>query len=97
VGVSNGASFSAPFPVTITYDSSAIPQGVSAKNLKLFHYWTSDLGRITNQEVVSTGCLFPGKSTIPSNAPCIKVDKLPGSDLAVTLWTFHNGGARSGY
>jgi hypothetical protein len=69
-------------------DSSEIPQGANANNVSVYHVYPG------GTETITTRCSFDRKSTTPSNAPCISVKNLPGGDLGVDVWTYHNGTLR---
>ena len=72
-------------------DSSEIPSGVNANNVSILHDYPG------GSETLSTRCTFARKATVPSNAPCISVKNLPGGDLGIDVWTFHNGGLRGNF
>lgn len=69
-------------------DSSEIPQGTNANAVSVFHVYPG------GSETIETSCTFAKKGTTPNNAPCITVKNLPGGDMGVDVWTFHNGGLR---
>ncbi len=75
-------------------DSSEIPLGSNANNVSVIHTYIDEATGVLTTETIVTRCAFPKKGTIPNNAPCITVKNLPGGDLGVDVWTFHNGGLR---
>lgn len=77
----------------LTFDGALVPGGVNSGNVKIYHYWTDSTG--SHSELISTACT--PNAGIPTNAPCLTPTKLPGNDLQVTIWSFHNGYIRGGY
>jgi len=76
----------------LQFDSSELPPGVNANNLTILHVFPGGF------EEISTDCTYDKKSTTPNNdAPCIDVKSLPGGDLGVDVWTFHNGALRGNF
>ena len=89
ISVDGGRTFGSPFRVVVSFDSSEIPSGVNQGNIKIYHQWSDASG--TGEQLLAERCTFAKGSSTPTNAPCISVKKLPGNDLEVTVWTFHNG------
>jgi hypothetical protein len=81
-----------PLHFYLQLDSYEIPQGANANTVSVLHVWGP---APTDQETISTRCTFAKKATIPNNAACITVKNLPGGDLGIDVWTFHNGGLRA--
>jgi hypothetical protein len=77
----------------LTFDGSLVPGGVNSGNVKIYHSWTDGTG--DHSELISTACTL--KAGVPTNAPCLTPNKLPGNDLQVTIWSFHNGYIRGGF
>jgi len=77
----------------LTFDGSLVPGGVNSGNVRIYHYWSDATGN--HSELISTACKL--KAGAPTNAPCLTASKLPGNDLQVTIWSFHNGYIRGGY
>jgi hypothetical protein len=75
-------------------DSSEIPQGSNANNVSVIHTYIDETTGELTTETIDTSCTFARRSTTPNNAACISVKNLPGGDLGVDVWTFHNGGLR---
>jgi hypothetical protein len=96
VNVNDGIDVSGTEGTTLLHfylqlDSSEVPPGANANTVSVFHVWGP---APTDQETISTRCTFAKKATLPNNAACISVKNLPGGDLGVDVWTFHNGGLR---
>jgi len=70
----------------IQLDSSEIPQGINANDVIFLHVYPG------GSETIDTACVFAKKATIPNSAPCLTSKSLPGGDIGVDIWTFHNGG-----
>jgi hypothetical protein len=85
---SNGITATTLLHFYIQLDSSEIPAGANANSVSVLHVYPG------GSEELSTRCTFARKATIPNNAPCITVKTLPGGDLGIDVWTFHNGGLR---
>jgi len=80
----------------LQFDSSELEQGVNANNLTILHVWLGGF------EEISTDCTYAKKSTTPNNVPppdgsCLDVKNLPGGDLGVDVWTYHNGALRGNF
>lgn len=87
--VNNGATFGAPFKVTLLIWGGAVPTGVAAGDIVLLH--TLDNGTtvaIANNCTPSTGT--------PTNAECRTVTKV-GKNYQIVAWLFQNGNLRGGY
>lgn len=89
ISVDGGRTFASPFKVIVSFDSSEIPSGVNQGNIKIYHQWSDGFG--TGEQLLADRCVTAKGASTPSNAPCVTVRKLPGNDLEVTVWTFHNG------
>lgn len=89
ISVDGGRTFTSPFRVIVSFDSSEIPSGVNQGNIKVYHQWSDASG--TGEQLIAARCVVAKGASTPSNAPCVTVKKLPGNDLEVTVWTFHNG------
>lgn len=81
--VAGGATFSGGFRVILTLDSSEIPSGVNANNVKVYHEWDG------GSELISARCTFT--AGLPDSMACLNAVKLSGNDLQITIWTTHNG------
>jgi hypothetical protein len=75
-------------------DSSEIPQGSNANNVSVIHTYIDETTGELTTETIDTSCTFARRSTTPNNAECITVKNLPGGDLGVDVWTYHNGTLR---
>ncbi|MCI0581543.1 MAG: hypothetical protein L0227_01405 [Chloroflexi bacterium] len=96
VNVNNDVDDSGITPTTLLhfylqFDSSELEQGVNAGNISIEHVYPG------GSETIDTSCTFAKKSVIPNNAPCIVAKNLPGGDLGVDVWTFHNGALRGNF
>jgi hypothetical protein len=69
-------------------DSSEIPAGTNVNNVSVYHVYPG------GSETIDDSCTFARRTTTPNNAPCIVVKNLPGGDIGVDVYTFHNGGLR---
>jgi hypothetical protein len=74
----------------IQLDSSEIPQGVNANDIIFEHVYPG------GSETINTACVFAKKATTPNSAPCLTSKALPGGDIGVDIWSFHNGGFKPG-
>ncbi|MBI2777011.1 MAG: hypothetical protein HYX57_07085 [Chloroflexi bacterium] len=83
IEVAGGATFPGGFRVVITMDSSELPSGVNAKNIKIYHAWDG------GSENIFLRCSFA--NGLPKSMPCLNAVKVNGNDLQVTIWTTHNG------
>jgi uncharacterized repeat protein (TIGR01451 family) len=86
--VSNGAAFPAGIEVTIRWDASELPSGMTDRKLRIVHFDGS------GHEVVSNACTFA--NGLPTNLPCIKSApmKQPDKDIQATILLLHNGFVR---
>ena len=87
IEVAGGASFPGGFQVVITIDGSAIPSGINAKNVQIYHTWDSPAPG--GSEIISARCTFT--NGLPKSMPCLNAVKVNGQDLQITIWTTHNG------
>lgn len=76
----------------IQLDASEIQSGANANNVNITHTYVDEVTGDPATEPISARCTFVKKATTPSTAPCISVRNLPGGDLGIDIWTFHNGG-----
>lgn len=84
----NGITSTTLLHFYLQLDSSEIPPGTNANNVSVLHVYPG------GSETIDDRCTFARNATVPSNAPCISVKNLPGGDLGIDVWTFHNGGLR---
>ena len=90
LNVNNGATYGAPFKVTILVWGGAVPGGVQASDIVVLH--TLDDGVTT--QTISVNCT-PSTGT-PTNAECRTVTKV-GNNYQIVVWLFKNGNLRGGY
>jgi hypothetical protein len=83
----NGITATTLLHFYLQLDSSEL-QGTNTNAISVYHVYPG------GTETISTRCTFAKKSAVPSNAPCITLKNLPGGDLGIDVWTFHNGGLR---
>jgi len=81
----------------IQLDSSEIPNGVNANNVTITHAYVDEATGDPATETLTTRCSFAKRATTPNNPPCISVKNLPGGDLGVDVWTYHNGALRGNF
>ena len=75
----------------LQFDASELPNGANANNVTILHVYPG------GEEELSTDCTYLRRSTTLNNAPCIDAKNLPGGDLGVDVWTFHNGALRGNF
>jgi len=88
LAVSNGAEFPAGIEVTIRWDASELPNGMTDRKLRIVHFDGSGF------DVVSDACTFA--DGLPTNLPCIlsAPAKQPDKDIQATILLLHNGFVR---
>ena len=88
LAVSDGSEFPAGIEVTIRWDASELPSGMTDRKLRIVHFDGSGF------DVVGDACTFANGQ--PTNLPCIKSapQKQPDKDIQATILLLHNGFVR---
>jgi hypothetical protein len=88
LSIGQGRLFSSPLQVTIRFDYSELPSGMTDKKLRVVHFYTDGAG--THADPITTVC--NGGAT---NAPCYRpAVKQADKDLVITVYLLHNGNIR---
>ena len=86
LAIADGAPFAQGIRVTVRWDVSDLPSGMTEKKLKIIHLFDGG-----GHALVSNQCTFV--SGVPTNLPCLAGApiKLGDKDLQATLYLLHNG------
>lgn len=93
LAVANGAPFDAGIEVTVRWDASQLPKGMTDRKLRIVHLF--DEGDYEpgspDYELVTAACTYTGG--LPTNLPCIKVapKRLADRDIQATILLLSNG------
>ena len=89
LSVANGASFPAGIEVTVRWDASQLPSGMTDRKLRIIHLFDGG-----GYELVSNACTFAGGQ--PTNLPCVKSapKKQADKDIQATILLLRNGFVR---
>lgn len=89
LAVGFGANYPAGIEVTVRWDVSQLPKGMTARKLRIVHQFDGG-----GSEPVVLPCTFTG--TTPNVLPCIKVapQTLSDKDIQATILLLHNGFVR---
>ena len=89
LSVANGAPFPAGIEVTVRWDASQLPKGMTARKLRIIHLFDGG-----GYELVSNACTYAGG--VPTNLPCIKAGPTQQSDkdIQATILLLRNGFVR---
>jgi hypothetical protein len=84
--VADGAPVPSGIEVTVRWDASQLPKGMTNKKLRIIHLFTGG-----GYEFVTNPCTFSGG--VATNLPCIKTKpaKLAGGDIQATVLLLSNG------
>lgn len=88
--VAQGNPIASGIEVTVRWDASELPNGMTAQKLKIIHLFTGG-----GYELVSNACTF-GTNGLPTNLPCVKVApfKFSDKDIQATILLLSNGVVR---
>ena len=86
LSVAHGAMIPAGIEVTVRWDASQLPKGMTDRKLRIIHLFDDG-----GYEIVSAACTYAGG--IPTNLPCIKYapQKQPDKDIQATILLLRNG------
>ena len=89
LNVGFGATYPAGIEVTIRWDASQLPKGMTDRKLQIIHFFDGGA-----HELVSNACTFAGG--VPTNLPCIKSapQKQADKDIVATILLLQNGFVR---
>jgi hypothetical protein len=86
LSIGQGRLFSSPLQVTIRFDLSELPNGMTDKKLRVVHFFDDQA------QLINTVC---DSATSPTNAPCyLPAVKQADKDLQITVYLLHNGNIR---
>jgi hypothetical protein len=87
--IGDGMQFPAGIEVTIQWDASQLPPGMTDRKLQIVHFDED------TYELVTESCTF-GVGGLPTSLPCIKSapQKQPDKDIQATILLLHNGFVR---
>lgn len=89
LNVGFGATYPAGIEVTIRWDASQLPSGMTDRKLRIIHLFDGG-----GHELVSDACTYAGG--VPTNLPCIKSapQKQADKDIVATILLLRNGFVR---
>jgi hypothetical protein len=89
LSVAEGAAIPGGLQVTMRWDASDLPKGMTEKKLRIVHIFDDK-----TYEIVSDLCTFSGG--VPTNLPCLDGPpvRLGDKDIEATVWLLRNGSAR---
>jgi hypothetical protein len=86
LSIGQGRLFTSPLRVTIRFDLSELPNGMTDKKLRVVHFFDDQA------QLINTVC---DSATSPTNAPCyLPAVKQADKDLQITVYLLHNGNIR---
>lgn len=86
LAIGDGFVFSSPLRVTIRFDESQLPNGMTDKKLRAAHIFDDG-----STHAITTLC---GSETVPEDGCYFPAVKLADKDLSITVLVWHNGNIR---